>query len=96
MELWFHQIVMSGRTTPKGSPYDATSDRDHPTRPADARDDRRSVGASEARPVSSARGLGAMTTPSEVEGDHVSHIADARHKLTALIKEKSLWRRLKA
>jgi hypothetical protein len=28
-----------------------------------------------------------MTTPSEVEGDHVSHIADARHKLTALIKE---------
>jgi hypothetical protein len=78
--------VMRGRT-PKVSPYDATSDRDHPTCPADARDDRRSVGASEARPGRSTRELGTMTTPSEFEGVPVSHLIDARHELTALIKK---------
>ncbi|WP_036051748.1 hypothetical protein [Bradyrhizobium sp. Tv2a-2] len=77
--------VMRGRK-PKASP-DATSDQDHPTRPADARDDRRSVGASNARPVSSARGLGAKTMPSEFEGVPVSRLVDMRHELTALIKQ---------
>jgi hypothetical protein len=79
--------VMSGRTMPKASPHDATSDQDHPTRPADARDDRRSVGASKARPVSSARGFGARTMPSEFGGVPVSRLVDTRHELTALIKQ---------
>jgi hypothetical protein len=79
--------VMSGRTTPKASPHGATSDQNHPTRPADARDDRLSIGASNARPVSSARGFGARTTPSEFEGVPVSRLVDTRHELTALIKQ---------
>jgi hypothetical protein len=78
--------VMRGRT-PKASLYDATSDPDHPTCPADARDDRRCVGASEARPGRSARELSTMTTPSEFEGVPVSRLVDLRHELTALIKE---------
>ncbi|MGY2987755.1 hypothetical protein [Bradyrhizobium sp. USDA 4508] len=77
--------VMRGRK-PKASP-DPTSDQYHPTRPADARDDRRSVGASNARPVSAARGLGTKTMPSEFEGVPVSHLIDTRHELTALIKQ---------
>jgi hypothetical protein len=83
-KITWNVSVMRGRTTPKASPHDPTNDQDHPARPA-ARDDRRSVGASEARPVGSAREP--MTTPSKFEGVHASRLVDTRHELTALIKQ---------
>jgi hypothetical protein len=43
--------------------------------------------AQEARPVSSARGLGGRAPPSELEGVPISRVIDTRHELTALIKQ---------
>lgn len=64
-----------------------TPDGEHPISPADGREDRRSIGISEAKPGRSGRELGTMTTPSEFEGVPVSRLVDLRHELTALIKE---------